>query len=124
MRRKTAQRDAIKEAFSIKNQPLRIDEILQMGRKRVESLNQATVYRNLKSLLETGWLKTIHHPELGVFYERADKEHHHHFHCHACNRLFEIPGCALNERESVPPGFVTERHEIFLFGMCPSCVRT
>jgi Fur family transcriptional regulator, ferric uptake regulator len=105
----------------MKNRPLRVDEILQIGRKTVESLNQATIYRNLKSLVEMGWLKTIHHPDLGVFYERTEKGHHHHFHCHACDRLFEIPGCALRKKESAPPGFVVERHEVFLFGMCSSC---
>jgi Fur family ferric uptake transcriptional regulator len=124
MRRKTVQKDAIKEAFLLAHRPLRVDEILQIGRKTVKSLNQATVYRNLKLLVGSGWLRMIHHPDLGAFYERAGKEHHHHFHCHACDRLFEIPGCALNEKESVPPGFVTERHEIFLFGICSSCVQT
>jgi Fur family ferric uptake transcriptional regulator len=122
MGRKTAQKDAIKQAFLLKNRPLRVSEILQIGRKTVKSLNQATVYRNLKLLVDSGWLRTINHPDLGAFYERAGKEHHHHFHCHVCNRLFEIPGCALNEKESVPSGFVTERHEIFLFGTCSSCV--
>ena len=122
MRRKTVQKDAIKEAFLLTDRPLRVDEILKMGRKTVESLNQSTVYRNLKSLVEIGWLKVIHHPELGAFYERAGKEHHHHFHCHACDRLFEVQGCALKEKGSAPPGFVTERHEIFLFGICSSCV--
>jgi Fur family ferric uptake transcriptional regulator len=121
MIRKTVQRDAIKEAFQLKDRPIRINEILQLGRKTVESLNQATVYRNLKLLVESGWLKVIHHPKIGVFYEKAEKRHHHHFHCHACDRLFEVPGCALNEKESTPPGFVMERHEIFLFGICPSC---
>ena len=124
MIRKTIQRDAIKEALLLENRPLRVDEILQTGRKTVESLNQATVYRNIKSLVEIGWLRIIHHPDLGVFYERAGKEHHHHFHCRACDRLFEVPGCTLNEKDSAPPGFVTERHEVFLFGVCSSCART
>jgi Fur family ferric uptake transcriptional regulator len=123
MIRKTVQRDAIKEAFLLKNRPIRINEILQLGKKTVASLNQATVYRNLKLLVESGWLRIIHHPDLGVFYERADKGHHHHFHCHSCDRLFEVPGCALNEKESTPPGFVMERHEVFLFGKCPSCAQ-
>jgi Fur family ferric uptake transcriptional regulator len=124
MQRKTVQRDAIKEAFLLINRPLRVDEILRIGRKRVKSLNQATVYRNLKRLVENGWLRVIHHPDLGVFYETAEKGHHHHFHCHACDRLFEVPGCALNERGATPTGFITERHEVFLFGVCSSCVQT
>ena len=122
MGRKTAQKDAIKKAFLQKNRPLRVDDILRIGRKTVNSLNQATVYRNLKLLVESGWLRMVRHPDLGAFYERTGKEHHHHFHCHACNRLFDIPGCTLDDKQSIPPGFVTERHEVFLFGTCSSCV--
>ena len=87
----------------------------------VETLNQATVYRNLKLLVERGWLRKINTPESGAWYERADKAHHHHFKCRSCDQLFELPGCALNEAKFTPPGFVTEGHEIFLFGICSSC---
>ncbi|HOO91341.1 MAG TPA: transcriptional repressor [Syntrophales bacterium] len=121
MKRKTVQRNAIQETFLTESRPMRVDEILQLGRKTVESLNQATVYRNLKTLVDDGWLKTIHHPKLGVFYERVDKKHHHYFHCHACDRLFDVPGCALHGKEPDLPGFVAERHEVFFFGVCPSC---
>ena len=120
-RRKTVQRDAIRKVFLSKNRAIKVEEILEEGRGLVESLNQATVYRNLKYLLESGWIRTVHHPELGNLYEMAQKEHHHHFHCRSCERVFDLPGCALNETKSTPPGFVAERHEVFLFGVCSSC---
>ncbi len=121
MQRKTAQRAAIEEVLRVEDRPLGIEEILRYGRILVESLNQATVYRNLKLLVEQGWLKQINHPALGTLYERTGKGHHHHFHCHGCNRVFELPCCFLNEQEAVPAGFIVEDHEIFLFGVCPSC---
>ena len=121
MKRKTCQRAAIEQVFRQQGRPLRVEEILRHGRAIVESLNQATVYRNLKILVQKGWLKQINLPSLGSLYERTGKGHHHHFHCHACNRVFELPGCALNEEEAVPEGFVMENHEIFLYGVCPSC---
>jgi len=121
MERKTAQRNAIEHVFKEQNRPLGIEDILAHGRRIVESLNQATVYRNLKLLVESGWLRQISHPSLGTFYELADKAHHHHFHCHSCNRVYELPGCALNEEEAAPEGFIVEDHEIFLSGICPSC---
>lgn len=121
MKRKTVQKDAIREVFLKKNRPLKVEEILEAGRGLVESLNQATVYRNLKQLVESGWIKAVHHPDLGTLYERTEKEHHHHFHCRSCDRVFDLPGCALNERKFTPPGFVAERHEVFLFGVCSSC---
>ncbi|MDX9786718.1 MAG: transcriptional repressor [Desulfobacterales bacterium] len=123
MKRITTQRTAIEQVFLQQDRPLGIEEILDKGRSIVSSLNQATVYRNLKLLVENGWLTQISHPGLGVLYERSGKAHHHHFHCHACNRVFELPGCALNEREAVPDGFVVEDHEVFLSGVCPSCAR-
>jgi Fur family ferric uptake transcriptional regulator len=101
---------------------LGVDDVLAYGRKLVESLNQATVYRNLKILIDDGWLIRITHPSLGALYERTGKGHHHHFHCRECNRAFELPGCALKEKEAAPDGFVIEDHEVFLFGVCPSCV--
>lgn len=123
MIRKTVQRDTIKDVFLQKNHPLGVDEILKTGRTRVESLNQATIYRNLKLLAKEGWIRVINHPKLGTLYERAEKGHHHHFHCQSCGRLFELPGCALNEKKSTPPGFVTEGHDVFLFGTCSSCIQ-
>jgi Fur family ferric uptake transcriptional regulator len=121
LKRKTTQRDAIQEVFRNEDRPLAVEEILQDGRRMVESLNQATVYRNLKILVEKGWLRTISIPGLGTLYERAGKGHHHHFQCRSCDRLYELPGCALKKEKSTPPGFVTEGHEVFLFGICSSC---
>lgn len=100
MKRKTSQRAAIEQVFCQLDRPLGIEEILETGRMAVESLNQATVYRNVKLLLENGWLKQVCHPSLGTLYERTGKGHHHHFHCRVCNRVYDLPGCALNEREA------------------------
>jgi Fur family ferric uptake transcriptional regulator len=53
---------AIEQVFRQHERPLGVDEVLKYGRKLVESLNQATVYRNLKHLIDDGWLKRIFHP--------------------------------------------------------------
>ena len=91
MKRRTSQRAAIEQVFRQHDRPLRIEEILSDGRAIVESLNQATVYRNVKMLVDEGWLKQINHPSLGTFYERSGKGHHHHFYCRTCNLVFDIP---------------------------------
>jgi len=121
MIRKTSQREAIQEVFSQQNRPLGIEEILAQGRAMVASLNQATVYRNLKALVEKGWLHQISHPSLGTVYERTGMEHHHHFHCHSCNHLFCLSGCPVSADRITPEGFVVEEHELFLSGICPTC---
>jgi Fur family ferric uptake transcriptional regulator len=121
LRRNTTQRKAIEQVFRQNERPLGVDEVLKSGRKFVASLNQATVYRNLKILIDDGWLKRIFHPVLGSLYERTGKGHHHHFYCRGCKRAFDLPGCALKEEDAAPDGFVVEDHEIFLFGVCPTC---
>lgn len=121
MKRNTTQKNAIEKVFRLHDRPLAVDEVLRYGREFVQSLNQATVYRNLKKLTEEGWVKRVAHPSLGTIYERSGKAHHHHFHCRSCNRAFELPGCALNEQEAAPDGFVVEEHQVFLSGICPTC---
>lgn len=121
MRRTTTQRKAIEQVFRKYERPLSVNEVLTYGRRVVASLNQATVYRNLKILVDDQWLKRIFHPSLGTLYERTGKGHHHHFHCRECNRAFELPGCALREEDAAPEGYIVEDHDVFLFGVCPSC---
>jgi Fur family ferric uptake transcriptional regulator len=121
MNRKTSQRAAIMDVFRRTDRPLTVEAVLRDGRSAVGSLNKATVYRNLRMLLGIGWLRRVSHPELGALYERTGKDHHHHFHCRGCDRLFEIPGCALDVSGSTPPGFRTDTHDVFLYGTCASC---
>lgn len=121
MKRKTTQRTTIINVFKEQKRPLTVDEILMCCRKTVETLNQSTVYRNLKILIDDGWLRQVSHPSLGTLYERTGTGHHHHFHCRKCNRAFELQGCPLKKGKIVPDEFIVEDHEVFLFGICPSC---
>jgi len=121
MRRETVQRRALRAVFQRHDAPLGIMEILDLGRGIVPSLNIATVYRNVNAMIEEGLLRRVNHPALGTLYERTGKGHHHHFHCHSCDRIYELPGCSLKEGAVAPEGFVVEEHEVFLAGVCPEC---
>lgn len=123
MKRNTNQRKAIMEVLADHDRPLGAEEILREGLKAIDTLNQATVYRNLKILVEEGWLVKIQHPTLGALYERTGKKHHHYFHCRVCDRLYDLPGCGLSPRRRTVPGFQTEGHEVFLYGVCAECKR-
>jgi len=109
--------------FTEHDRPLSIQEVLELGRMEVESLNQATVYRNLNQMVEEEQLIRVVHPEAGALYELSGKGHHHFFHCRCCQRSFDLPGCMLKEQPHTPEGFVVEKHEIFLNGVCPSCAQ-
>ncbi len=120
-KRTTSQRTAIESVLQRQNQPLTLAEILDYGKAIVPSLNQATVYRNLKWMIRTGVVQKIEHPRLGSVYEVSVSEHHHIFHCRICDRSFRIAGCGLNQAGTLPAGFTVENHEVYLFGVCRSC---
>lgn len=121
MKRRTLQKETIKQIFQQLDQPLGIEQILRKGREKVPALNRATVYRNIRLYVEEGLLLKINHPALGTLYERAGRGHHHHFYCRICDQVFELPGCALKETNVTPKGFFAESHEVFVSGVCSSC---
>lgn len=121
MQRRTQQRDAIQDALKRADRPLSPQEIHESAGRDVENLGLATVYRNVKAMVDGGWLRTVDLPGAPSRYELADKEHHHHFHCNRCDRVFEVDDCPGSLQGLAPEGFQAESHEIILYGRCPEC---
>lgn len=120
-RRSTRQRTALLKVLVDSDRPLQVNEVLQRAQAQVGSLNEATVYRNLRVLVEEGHLVQLAHPEAGTLFEQAGKPHHHHFFCRCCLRVFNLPGCPLDKVKRKVRGFVTEGHDIFFRGLCRQC---
>lgn len=87
----------------------------------MEGLGIATVYRNIRALEEQGWIVPVELPGEPPRYEVAGKAHHHHFHCRACDRVYEVPDCPADFTDITPSGFVLEEHEFVLYGRCADC---
>lgn len=121
IQRKTRQRSAIREVIAEVDRPLGPAEILAEAKGRVPGIGIATVYRNVKALLEEGWLREVELPGEPSRYEVAGKDHHHHFRCRGCDRVFDIHGCPGNLAAMTPQGFEVEAHEIVLYGRCDGC---
>lgn len=121
MQRKTRQRETIVEVIGRADRPLSPQEILRLASKRLPGLGLATVYRAIKDLAADGQLTTVEIPGEPPRYEIAGKEHHHHFHCRKCDRVFEMNGCPGPLRALAPKGFKVEGHEILLHGLCDRC---
>lgn len=119
--RQTRQKEAIREAIQTAGRPLSPDEIRAEAQKTVQSISLATVYRNVASLTQEGWLSPVNYPGMPARYEVAGKAHHHHFHCDQCNGMFELAGCAVDIKANVPKGFRVRSHEFFLSGLCSTC---
>lgn len=121
MERRTRQRDAIRSAFTKAGRPLAVQEAHALALKTVPGLGIATVYRNIKALMEEGWLASVELPGEPPRYEASGLDHHHHFRCNECERVFDVPGCPGAMKSLVPRGYKLESHELVLYGRCPQC---
>ena len=119
--RDTRQRRAIRAAFLGTDRPLDPNEVLELAAIGHTGLGIATVYRNIKSLLEEEWLTTVELPGEVTHYELAGKEHHHHFHCRTCGKVFEMNACLPNVQKLAPQGFQVAGHDLLLYGACRDC---
>lgn len=119
--RQTKQKQALRDAFVEADRPLSPDEALQMAKKHVPGMSIATVYRNIGSLVEDKWLSTVELPGAAARYEVSGKQHHHHFQCNDCAKVYELAGCEMPVKPSLPKGFRVTGHEFFLYGTCADC---
>lgn len=123
MHRMTRQREAIMQALRKSARPLSPAELLKVAGKHVKSLSLATVYRNVKSMVEDGLIHPVQLPGEPPRYElhEAAARHHHHFHCESCDKVFDVAGCPKGLDSLVPAGFLLRAHELVLYGTCSSC---
>lgn len=121
MKRDTKQRQAIRRALDDAGRPLGPHEVLEAAQVHRPGLGIATVYRTLKAMVEEGTLAQVELPGEPPRYEVNGKLHHHHFHCRACDRVYELEGCPEGLRSLTPAGFSLESHEVVLYGRCAAC---
>ncbi len=121
MERNTAQRRAIRQVFLDTDRPLSTAEVLAAAQAHARGLGIATVYRAIKSLLAERFLVTVELPGEPARYEVAGKDHHHHFLCKRCGKMYEVEGCPKNLLAMVPQGFQLEGHDVLLYGACDKC---
>lgn len=121
MLRKTRQRSSIWEAIKQAGRPLTPQEVLDATQQKLPRLGIATVYRTINALMDEGEIRAVHIPGQAARYEPAHLDHHHHFYCRECARVYDVAGCALRAAPGVPDGFTVESHEITLVGVCATC---
>ena len=99
-----------------------VEDVHASARKVLPNLGIATVYRQLKRLVEEGKARSTELPGKGTVFEPNRDEHHHYFHCRKCGSTFFVAGCPHGIEDYVPKDFLIERHEVILYGLCPGCV--
>jgi Fur family ferric uptake transcriptional regulator len=121
MERSTRQRTAIAQALAAVGQPMLPQELLIEAQKSVPSLSLATVYRNLKALVEDGVVDMVSLPGEATRYESHRHHHHHHFHCKSCQKVFDIDACPGDLGHLLPAGYLLEEHQLTFYGRCAAC---
>ena len=121
MERNTRQRSAIRDAIAQAERPLLPQEVLDAAQQAVPGLGIATVYRNLKALTEEGELQAVTLPGENPRFELVGHQHHHHFQCRQCQRVFDVHACPGDLSRLAPSGFTVEDHDLTLYGRCKDC---
>ena len=119
--RGTRQKSAIRTLIEKSRNPLLPTEMLEGAQQAVAGLGMATIYRNLKALVEAGEVRAVELPGEPTRFESAHLGHHHHFQCRVCEKVFDVQSCPGNLAALAPQGFIVERHELTLYGQCRAC---
>ncbi|HOX69771.1 MAG TPA: transcriptional repressor [Burkholderiaceae bacterium] len=124
MERSTRQRTAISAVIDSAGRPLSTQEVLDAAQVDVPGLGLATVYRNLKLMVDSGEIAAVTLPGDSPRYESTQHahEHHHHFQCTSCKRVFDVHDCPGDLARLAPKGFTVERHDLTLYGRCDACL--
>lgn len=121
MERNTRQRTAIRDAIAGASRPLLPQEVLDAAQSQVPGLGIATVYRNLKAMVDEGELQPVTLPGENPRFELVGHGHHHHFQCRQCARVFDVHACPGDLQRLAPAGFTVDGHDLTLYGRCSDC---
>ncbi|MBL8788644.1 MAG: transcriptional repressor [Deltaproteobacteria bacterium] len=120
--RVTRQRRAIAEAFFTHSGHPNIDELYTSIRAQHPHIGQATVYRTLKLLVESGLAEPSRFGDGTTRYEAADAdEHHDHLVCVDCSHIVEFRNDEierLQEEIAAAHRFRVTDHKMVIYGVC------
>ncbi len=91
-----------------------------------EPLGLATVYRELRRMVDEQLVDVVHDVEGEAKYRYCGTTHHHHIVCELCGATQELAGDVVErwvEGVAESTGFSQVRHTIELIGTCTPCLR-
>lgn len=121
----TPQRRHILDVFLTLSGHVTSEELYELVKKSYKSIGQATVYRTLKLLSESGIAKPVDFGDGLTRYERQHgDDHHDHLICERCGKNVEVLDETiekLQEDVAARHGFTLTRHKMYLYGLCGDC---
>jgi len=121
----TPQRGLILDTFIKHDDHLSSEELYAKVKRRDKSIGQATVYRTLKLLNDSGLIEPLDFADGVTRYELSyGTSHHDHLICERCGSNIEIFDELIEKRQeelAKELGFSLKRHKMYLYGICPKC---
>jgi len=124
MKRRTKQREIILTTLEQAIGPLTADEIWKLARAYRSNIGKATIYRNLRMLVQEDDIKEVHLPNESTRFELSFIGHRHYFYCEQCKKISFIqatcPVAAL-DGVTLPSGYKIRSHNLMFYGICMDC---
>lgn len=121
----TSQRELIFDVFWHIKDHVSPEELYNLVKQGDPQVGQATVYRTLKLLCESGIAREVNFDDGVARYEPTfGHSHHDHLICSNCSRSVEVVDAKieqLQEKLAKKHGFTLAGHKMYLFGICPDC---
>ncbi len=121
MERKTQQKSVILHVFETTKRPLTIKELFTLASEKYQTINLATVYRNVNKLIDQGIVRELHFENHPSAFELHRQGHCHYFICTHCEKIFPLTGCCGGFEKLIPPHFTVLSHSVTLYGLCEIC---
>jgi len=121
----TKQRDIIVETFfETQGEHVKIEELLELVRKKNPQIGYATVYRTLMLLVDAGVAHQRHFHDGQSRFEIESAHHHDHLICTECGKIVEFENNTIEEiQEKVAKKnkYNLTGHKLELYGVCEDC---
>lgn len=99
------------------------DEIYRSLEPRFPNMSVATVYNNLKMLIEAGMVRELTYGDNSSRFD-ADVSNHYHIICERCGKIKDFMYPSLEDVEhkaAEMTGFQISGHRLELYGVCNEC---
>ncbi|MDQ2952894.1 MAG: transcriptional repressor [Chloroflexota bacterium] len=123
-KRMTIQRRMVLEALERARHHITADEIAARIRAKHPQIDLSTVYRNLESLEELGYVTHTHFEDRVTRWHLADSNRHGHLVCRHCGAETEVPMTLLEplaRRLRAEHGFQADLAHSAVVGICREC---
>ena len=122
--KRSAQREAILEAFVRAGHHVSVEDLLKIVRRRHPEVGRTTIYRTLKLFKDAGLASELLLGGEARFEPVWNRDHHDHFVCVSCGEIFEFQSAEIERLQAEIAeriGFAIEGHRHHIFGRCRRC---